>query len=81
MLISRNCIRLKSAPTDFAGVVKIARKKFPQVHFYTATAGMVYPAYINETEFANVEKLKNDLEQLKLKKSSIKMNIAIGTNA
>ena len=66
--ISRNWIRIQDNLSDFAAVVRFAREKYPNVNFYVATAGSVYPAYINDTEFADVEKLKNDLEDLRKKK-------------
>jgi cyclopropane fatty-acyl-phospholipid synthase-like methyltransferase len=68
IFISRNWIKPKSNLKDFAAVVKYVRKKYPHVHFYTTTAGFVYPAYINNTEFADVRKLKSDLVDLKKKK-------------
>lgn len=68
VFISRNWIKPENNLPDFAAVVRFVREKYPNVHFYTSTAGFVYPAYINETEFADVEKLKNDLEDLRKKK-------------
>lgn len=68
VFISRNWIKTNDGLSDFASVVNFVREKYPNVNFYTATAGFVYPAYINDTEFADVEKLKNDLEDLKKNK-------------
>lgn len=68
VFISRNWIMPKNVLANFADVVKYVRKKYPLVHFYTTTAGFVYPAYINDTEFADVAKLKSDLEELNKKK-------------
>ena len=68
IFISRSWITVKNNFSDFASVVKFVREKYPNVNFYAATAGSVYPAYINDTEFADVDRLKNDLEDLKKKK-------------
>src|SRR3989338_2394085 len=46
--ISRNWIRIQDNLSDFAAVVRFAREKYPNVNFYVATAGSVYPAYIND---------------------------------
>ncbi len=68
VFISRDWIKPDKNFSNFADVVKYIRKKYPHVNFYASTAGFVYPAYINETEFADVDKLKSDLEDLKKKK-------------
>ncbi|MFA5022637.1 MAG: class I SAM-dependent methyltransferase [Patescibacteria group bacterium] len=68
IFISRNWIKPSNLPPNFAAVVKLVRKKYPNTNFYTSTAGFVYPAYINNTEFADVKKLKADLKSLKEKK-------------
>lgn len=62
IFISRNWIRTKSNTPDFAATVKLVREKYPNVNFYVSTAGYVYPAYINETEFADVERMKKDID-------------------
>jgi len=68
IFISRNWIRVKDDISDFAAIVKFVREKYPNVNFYTATAGFAYAAYIDDTEFTDVQKLKRDLENLKANK-------------
>jgi len=62
--ILRNWIKLDNQPSDFISTVKLVREKYPHVNFYTATAGFAYTAYIDDTEFTDVQKLKRDLENL-----------------
>ncbi|MDO8582302.1 MAG: class I SAM-dependent methyltransferase [bacterium] len=68
LAILRSWIEPKEKLLNFESVLKFVRKKYPNVNFYTSTAGYVYPAYINNSEFGDVGKLKNDLEDLKKKK-------------
>lgn len=68
VFVSRNWILPENKLSDFSAVVKLVREKYPNVNFYTSTAGFVYPAYIDNSEFTDVKKLKNDLEDLKKKK-------------
>lgn len=66
--ILRSWIMPKEKFKNFESVLKLVRKKYPNVNFYASTAGYVYPAYINNSEFGDVDKLKKDLLNLKKKK-------------
>ncbi|NQU77730.1 hypothetical protein HQ544_03475 [Candidatus Falkowbacteria bacterium] len=69
LAILRSWIKPKEKLLDFETVLKFVRKNYPNVNFYASTAGYVYPAYINSSEFADIDKLKSDLEDLRKKKN------------
>lgn len=62
VFISRSWLKIPGMPMNFSETVRLAHEKFPMVNFYTATAGYVYPAYSDDTEFTDVSRLKRALK-------------------